>query len=177
MQQFHDFKSNDSNKTCLLKKIIYNFKQSIKILYEILKIFFINIDYVKLLFDYFVFIHKNDIIIAIYVNDLLLIESKFSDVFNFKNKLMIRFRVKNLNEVTFYLKIKIIQNKQNKKIKLSQTIFIKRLIKNCEFHELKIKLISIFMKCIDFITKFNGQTYIAVFDKIHVYQTILKSLQ
>ena len=123
------------------------------------------------------FIHENNIIIAVYVNDLLLIELKFSDVFDFKNKLMIRFRVKNLKKVTFYLKIKIIQNRQNRKMKFSQTIFIKRLIKNCEFYKLKIRLISIFMKCIDFITKFNDQTYTATFDKIHVYQMILRSLQ
>ena len=103
------------------------------------------------------------------MNPQLLIELKFSDVFNFKNKLMIRFRVKNLKKVTFYLKIKIIRNKQNRKMKFSQTIFIKRLMKNCEFHELKIRSINIFMKCIDFITKFNDQTYIAIFDEIHVY--------
>ena len=155
MQQFHDFESDDSNKTYLLKKVIYDFKQSIKMWYETLKKKFINIDYVKFFSDHSVFIHKNDLIITVYVNDLLLIESKFNDVFDFKNKLMIRFHVKDLKEVTFYLKIKIIQNKQNRKIKLSQTIFIKRLIKNCEFYELKIKSVSIFMKCIDFIKEFN----------------------
>ena len=177
MQQFHDFESNDINKTCLLKKIIYDFKQSVKMWYEILKKKFISIDYVKFLFDHFVFIHENYMIIAVYVNDLLLIKSKFNDVFDFKNKLMIRFRVKNLKKITFYLKIKIIRNKQNRKMKLSQTIFIKRLMKNCEFHELKIKSVSIFMKCIDFTTRFNDQTYTAIFDEIHAYQMILKSLQ
>ena len=177
MQQFHDFESNDSNKTCLLKKTIYDFKQSIKMWYETLKNFFINIDYVKFFFDHFVFIHENDMIITVYVNDLLLIESKLSDVFDFKNKLMIRFRVKNLKKIAFYLKIKIIQNRQNRKMKLNQTIFIKRFMKNCEFHELKIRSISIFMKCIDFITKLNDQTYTATFDEIHAYQMILRSLQ
>ena len=79
--------------------------------------------------------------------------------------------------MTFYLKIKIIQNRQNRKMKLNQTIFIKRLIKNCKFHELKIKSISISIKCIDFITEFNDQSYMIIFDKIYVYQVILKSLQ
>ena len=58
-------------------------------------------------------------IIAVYMNNLLLIESKYSDIFNFKNKLIIQFRIKNLKKVAFYLKIKIIQNKQNKKIKFN----------------------------------------------------------
>ena len=89
MQQFHNFESNNLNKAYLLKKIIYDFKQSVKMWYETLKNFFINIDYVKFFFDHFVFIHENNMIIAVYVNDLLLIESKFNDVFNFKNKLMI----------------------------------------------------------------------------------------
>ena len=177
MQQFHDFESNDSNKTCLLKKVIDGLKQSIKMWYEILKKNFINIDYVKLFSDHSVFIHENYVIIAVYVNDLLLIESKLSDVFDFKNKLMTRFRVKNLKKVTFYLKIKIIRNRQNRKMKFSQTIFIKRLMKNCEFHKLKIRSISISMKCIDFTTEFNDQTYTATFDEIHVYQVILESLQ
>ena len=79
-------------------------------------------------------------ITTIYVDDLLLIKSKFNDVFDFKNKLMTRFRVKNLKKIAFYLKIKIIRNKSNRKMKFNQTIFIKRLIENCEFHELKIKI-------------------------------------
>ena len=54
-------------------------------------------------------------------------------------------------------------------------IFIKRLIKNYEFYELKNK--SIFIKCINFTIKLNDQTYIIIFDKIHVYQMILKLLQ
>ena len=111
------------------------------------------------------------------MNNLLLIKSKFSDVFDFKNKLMIRFRVKNLKKVTFYLKIKIIRNRQNKKIKFNQTIFIKRRVKNCEFHELKIKSVSIFMKCINFITEFNDQSYVIILDKVYIYQIILKLLQ
>ena len=116
-------------------------------------------------------------IVAVYVNDLLLIESKLNDVFDFKKKLKARFRVKNLKKIIFYLKIKIIRIRKNKKMKLSQIVFIKRLINDCEFQKLKVRSVSIFMKCIDFIMNFNDQTYEAISDEIHAYQMILKSLQ
>ena len=145
--------------------------------YEILKNYLTNINFVKFFFDHSVFIHENDMIVAVYVNDLLLIEPKLSDVFDFKKKLRVRFRVKNLREIIFYLKIKIIRIRKNRKIKFSQIVFIKRLINDCGFQKLEIRSISIFMKCIDFTMNFNGQTYEAISDEIHAYQIILESLQ
>ena len=116
-------------------------------------------------------------IVAVYVDDLLLTKSKLSDVFDFKKKLRIRFRVKNLKKKIFYLKVKIIRIKKNKKMKLSQTAFIKRLINDCEFQKLRVRSISIFMKCIDFTMNFNDQIYEIISNEIHAYQVILGSLQ
>lgn len=169
MQQFHDFKTNNFSHVCLFKKIIYNLKQSIKMWYKILKFFLINVDFVKNFFDYFVFIYKNDTIITVYVDNLLLIVSKINDFFIFKKTLTKRFRVKNLKKMKFYLKIKIIRNQKNRKILLNQTVFIEQLINDCDFQKLKIKSINTFIKCIDFTIKFDDQTYNVIFDKIHAY--------
>lgn len=42
MQQLSDFESNDSSDVCLLKKIIYDLKQSTRMWYDILKAFLID---------------------------------------------------------------------------------------------------------------------------------------
>ena len=177
MQQFHDFKSDNPSQACLLKKAIYGLKQSARMWYETLKEFLISQGFVKIRSDHSVFIHENGTVIAVYVDDLLLTASKLNDFFAFKETLAEKFRVKNLREIKFYFEIKIIRNRKSRKMWFSQTAFIKRLVNDCGFHQLKARPVKTFMKCIDFVTEFNGKAYSAIFDEIHAYQVILRSLQ
>ena len=177
MQQSTDFESNNSSKVCLLKKAICDLKQSARMWYETLKNFLTDIGFIRIRFDHFVFIHENGIIIAIYVNDLLLAEPKLKNILDFKKKLSGRFRVKNLEEIKFYLKIKIIQNRKNRKMVLSQTAFIKQLIRDCGFDQMKTRPIATLIKCINFEKKFNDKSYEAISEKINAYQMILRSCQ
>ena len=81
-----------------------------------MKKFIIDINYTCLLNNYSIFIYKNDIIVAIYVDDLLIYNFKKIDIYNFKKKLVERFRIKNLDFILFYLKIKIIRDRKNRVI-------------------------------------------------------------
>ena len=113
MQQPHGFESDDSTKACLLRKAIYGLKQSARMWYETLEEFLTGIGFVKILFDHSVFIHENGMIIAVYVDDLLLAGPELRAILDFKEKLGGRFRVKDLGKITFYLGVKIIRNRKN----------------------------------------------------------------
>ena len=77
MQQSLRFEQKESNETfltCHLNKILYELKQTSQEWYAILKVYLIFINYQRIEIDHSVFTHQNDIIIAIYVNDLLILE-------------------------------------------------------------------------------------------------------
>ena len=53
--------------------------------------------------NYLIFIHINNIIIAIYVNDLLILNLNLKNIWNLKRLLLKRFRIKDLKSVIWYL--------------------------------------------------------------------------
>ena len=124
--------------------ILYDFKQSSRAWYDTLKTFMFSLDYVRLLFDHFVFINENDMMIAIFVDDLLIADSKINEIIVFKIQLTKCFRIKNLDSVLFYLNIKMIRNWATKKMFLIQTIFIDQLINDYDF-ENKCRFVNTFM--------------------------------
>jgi len=78
MQQSLRFEQKESNEIfliCRLNKTLYKLKQASQEWYATLKVYFIFINYQRIEIDYSVFIHDNNIIIIIYVNDLLILES------------------------------------------------------------------------------------------------------
>lgn len=100
-QQFHDFESDDSSQTCLLKKAIYSLKQSARMWYKTLKEFLTNQDFVKIRSDYSVFIHMSPSIIrfwfttglCIFILFLLLFFSEGNQKPETKKTLQMQMRV------------------------------------------------------------------------------------
>jgi hypothetical protein len=74
------------NRICKLNKILYDFKQFSRIWFETLIKFFFFLDYVSLNVEFNVFM-KNDIMIVIYVNDLIFTKFDSSIIFWLKNVL------------------------------------------------------------------------------------------
>jgi hypothetical protein len=89
--QFTNFEQN-VNQVCKLNKILYNLKQFSRIWFEILAKFFFFLDYVSLNVEFNVFM-KDDIMIAIYVNDLIFTKFDFAIIFRLKNALNERFEM------------------------------------------------------------------------------------
>ena len=134
-------------------------------------------EFVRLHIDFSIFIHfKNEMIVAVYVNDLLIIDFNEKDVIVFKKTLSKRFRIKNLNSVFFYLSVKITKDRKNKIMHLSQTAYIKQLIEICGLTD--CKPISTSMKQTSlYHDVFDDQFYQIIKEEITSYAEVIDKLQ
>lgn len=80
--------------------------------------------------DHSVFVHKNGVIIAIYVDDLLLLGPILEDILKLKEQLANRFRMKDLGAVAWYLGMQITRDRAKRILWISQSTYIKRAIED-----------------------------------------------
>jgi hypothetical protein len=106
--QFTSFEQN-INQIYKLNKILYDLKQSSRIFFETLIKFLFFLNYVSLNVEFNVFM-KDDIIIVIYVNDLILTKFNLATIFWSKNALNERFEMSELNSCIYYLDMMIFKN-------------------------------------------------------------------
>ena len=95
-----------SDKIVLLNKAFYDLKQSSHLWYKILFDCLISLRFQCSELNHSIFL-KNSIIITIYVDNLLLIDSSKSVIKCVKNKLNSAFNMTNLRSVTNYLSMQI----------------------------------------------------------------------
>ncbi len=74
------------------------------------------------------FIHDNNIIIAIYVNNLLILELNIFDINILKLQSAERFQMKDLDSIKWYLEMHITHNRAEWTLWINQSIYIKRVI-------------------------------------------------
>lgn len=123
-----------------------------------------------------VFVHSIDIILSIYVDDILLVNFIINDIDQIKIDLNKRFRIKNLDEIHFYLEVKIIRNRKNRIMWLTQKTFIKQFVKNCDLESCKSTSIS--MKSYSFKTNIhNDEMYQTSKNEKHFFRKIIESDQ
>jgi hypothetical protein len=159
-------------KICKLNKILYNFKQFSRIWFETLIKFYFSLDYVSLNVEFNVFI-KNDIMIVIYVNDLIFTKFDSTIIFWLKNALNKRFEMNNLNSCIYYFDIMIFKIRRLKLLFLNQSVYVEQMLWNHEMWNCKSLIIFMNVSC----------RFIKIFDEYTVdknlkisYQLILKSL-
>jgi hypothetical protein len=70
-----------------------------------------------------------DLIIAIYVNDILIIEKNKAVIQQFKDALKKKFNIKDLGEIQDYLEIEIIKNRAAGTLRISQNKYVKGVLK------------------------------------------------
>jgi len=131
VQQSSRFEQKESNEiflTCHLNKILYELKQTSRKWYATLKVYLIFIDYQRVEIDHSMFIHDNDIIIAIYVDDLLILESNIFNIEALKLQFAERFQMKDLDSIEWYLEMHITHDKAEWTLWINQSIYIKRVI-------------------------------------------------
>jgi hypothetical protein len=112
------------NKICKLNRTLYDFKQFSRIWFETLIKFFFFLDYVSLNVEFNIFM-KNDIMIVIYVNDLIFIKFDFAIIFWLKNALNERFEMSDLNSCIYYLDMMIFKNRRLRLLILNQSVYVK----------------------------------------------------
>ncbi len=123
MQQSSRFEQKESNEiflACRLNKALYELKQASREWYSTLKIYLIFIDYQRVEIDHSMFIHEKDTIIAVYVNDLLILESDISDIQALKLQFAERFQIKDFDSIEWYLEMHIVRDKAERTVWINQ---------------------------------------------------------
>ena len=118
MKQFHDF-VNDSFKVCKLNKTFYDLKQSSRVKYNIFINYIKKIGLVPIDVDFNVFIDFIiDIIVTLYVNDVLIIDPFRANIQRVKNTLYAKFKMSDLDSCVYYLNIIIFRDRLNRTLRL-----------------------------------------------------------
>jgi hypothetical protein len=128
--QLTNFEQN-INQICKLNKALYDLKQSSRIWFETLIKFFFSLSYVSLNVEFNVFM-KDDIMIVIYVNDLILTRFNLATIFWLKNVLNERFEMSDLNSCIYYLDMMIFKNWNLKQLILNQSVYVEQMLRNHE---------------------------------------------
>ncbi len=126
------------------------------------------------------FTHQNNIIIAIYVNDLLILESNIFDIEALKLQFTKCFQMKDLDSIESYLEMHITHDKVEWTLWINQSTYIKRVIEllsmsNCSstktsmHHRCQLKK-NIYWKSEQWIK------YQVIFKEIESYQSIIETL-
>jgi len=119
------------------------------------------------------FFLKDNIILVVYVDDLLLFGPSKENINKVKQQLNQRFEMTDLGACEFFLGTKVIRDRSRKKLWLSQSSYLKRMLQRLNFQDAKKHHIPMD----------TGETlgpaphdHIAAKDLRHEYQSILGSL-
>ncbi len=183
MQQSSKFEQKESNEIfliCRLNKILYELKQTSRKWYATLKVYLIFIDYQRVEIDHSVFIHDNDIIIVIYVNDLLILESNIFDIEALKLQFAECFQMKDLDSIEWYLEMHITCDRAEWTLWINQSIYIKRVIELLSMSDCSSTKTSMHHICQlkkNVYWKFKKWVeYQAISEEIESYQSIIETL-
>jgi hypothetical protein len=133
-------------KICKLNKTLYNLKQFSKMWFEMLIKFFFFFEYVSLNVEFNIFM-KNDIMIVIYVNDLIFTKFDRAIIFWLKNALNERFEMSDLDSCIYYFDMMIFRNRRLKLLILNQSVYVEQMLRDHEMWNCKSLIIFINVSC------------------------------
>ena len=127
--------------------------------------------------DHSVYIYQqNGIIIAIYVDDLLLIGPSLSDISLLKTELSHRFRIKDLGPINFYLGMHVTRDRPNRRIYVHQSAYIRRIIDAVDMSDCKSVKTPMETNLLLVKNYYKGKIYEATNREIKAYQMLIGSL-
>jgi hypothetical protein len=118
-----------SGKTTKLKKALYGLKQAPRVWYNTLATFLLLLGFQPLDADSSVFC-RDGVIIAIYVDDLLLAGASKPDIDKIKDSLKERFKMSDLGACHFYLGMEVIRDRPRRTLRLSQTAYLRKVLQD-----------------------------------------------
>ncbi len=151
---------------------MYELKQFSRIWFETLIKFLFFLDYVFLNVEFNVFM-KNDIMIVIYVNDLISTKFNFMIIFWLKHVLNNRFKMSDLNSCIYYFDMMIFRNRRFKLLILNQNFYVEQMLRDREMWNCKSLIIFMNVSCR--LIKISDE-YIVDKNLRIDYQSIVKSL-
>ena len=123
-------------KVCLLKKALYGLKQSPRIWYNTLAEFLKGLGFHELSSDLGVFTRGN-YYMAVYVDDLLLVGPKKSEIEKVKQSLNKRFKMTDLGPCSYYLGMSVRRDLVNWALFLGQRAYLDKVIRDFGMAECK----------------------------------------
>ena len=118
-----------SGRVCKLNKALYGLKQSPRIWYRHLLNYLTALGYRPLAEDHSVFLHPElNIIIAVYVDDLLIVGPNSDNIAQLKTQLSDKFQMSDLGPCQYYLGMVITRDRPNRTLHLSQEGYIRNIL-------------------------------------------------
>lgn len=133
-----NLKDNHPGMVCKLNKALYGLKQAPRIWFNTLKSALQNLGFAQIIDDYSVFVNKDEgVILAVYVDDLLVMGSSRINIDRTKKELGNRFEMTDLGDASHYLGIRITREEKYfhgtqrwARINLSQGAYTKKLLRD-----------------------------------------------
>ena len=115
---------------CKLKRSIYGLKQSSRCWNSSLNSYLKKLNFVQSVCDPCIYVKgtENPLILAVYVDDIILICKSASEIQSVKCNLMNQYKMSDLGQLKYFLGVKVDQNVKNGTIFLSQSAYAERLI-------------------------------------------------
>lgn len=166
-------KRNNVNLVCKLNKALYGLKQAPRSWYETLWAFMQKVNFTPLKCDYAVFVNDNrSIIVAVYVDDILIFGKDKSQIQHLKSQLNHRFQMSDMGPAHMYLGMQITRDRNSRTILVDQEKYIQIILKR--FNMLDCNSVSTPMET---NLKLDKRTDKATPDEIQEYQRIIGSLE
>lgn len=121
---------------CVLDKALYGLKQSPRIWYNTLTGFLRSLGFEPLDSDLSVFI-RGQLIIAIYVDDILLVGPSSERIDEVKRSLHDRFSMTDLGPCSYYLGMTVRRDRVNRTVYLGQRAYIEKFLKEYDMWDVK----------------------------------------
>ena len=143
MQQPEGYvKPGEEHLVCKLEKSLYGLKQSSRCWNKAFKESIEKLGFTQASADPCVFIRKKDTltIIAIHVDDLMILAKNILEMQRLKNSLKVQFKMKDMGELHYYVGVCIVQDKEMKQVYLHQGQYIEKMLK--KFGQTEAKPVS-----------------------------------
>lgn len=130
------------NLVCKLKKSLYGLKQAPKCWNEVVDAFLMKLGFERSYADYGIYIKNQTsdqerIIIALYVDDLLIATSKRVALNEVKKQLEKRFKIRDLGPLSYFLGISVKRHRPSRILSLSQEVYISEMLKTFNMEDSK----------------------------------------
>jgi hypothetical protein len=129
-------KSAGLDKVYKLNQALYSLKQALRVWYNTLSKYLQELGFKPLDANASVF-HKKGVIIAIYVDGLLITRKDRKEIDALKKALNHRFKISNLGLVNFYLGMTITQDQINRTLRLSQQAYLAKVLRDFGIEDYK----------------------------------------
>ena len=138
--------------------------------------YLINLGNKRLEHDHCVLSHKNGIIIAIFVDDLLLLGPYLAEISNLKKQLGDRFRMRDMGPISWYLGMEVIRDRPNRTLYINQSAFTQRMLEDLEMEDCKSAKVPMDSGIELVKDVYQGQEYRATKEQVQGYQSLVGSL-